>query len=142
MDEEARQEIVNSEQLRILRMGYFVAAGMTAFMSLIGFFYAFLGFFMFRMISQLPQQPGQPEFPSFVGNFFGVFGLVFAVVSLTIAVLQFLTGQHLKARRSRVFCMVIAGLTCLWIPAGTFLGVCTLIVLSRSSVQSTFQKGG
>jgi len=142
MEEEARQEIVNGEQLRIIRMGYFVAGGMAAFISLLGFFYAFMGFFLFQAISRIPQQPGQPEFPDFIGKFFGVFGLVFALLSLTIAALQFLTGQRLKARRSRGFCMVIAVLTCLWIPAGTFLGVCTLIVLSRPSVQSGFQQGG
>jgi len=142
VEEEARQEIIDGEQLRIMRMGYFVAAGMAVFVSLIGFFYAFIGFFVFQAISRIPQQPGQPEFPDFIGKFFGVFGLIFAVVCLTIAVLQFLTGQRLMARRSRAFCMVVAVLTCLSIPAGTFLGVCTLIVLSRQSVQRTFQQGG
>ena len=140
MDEDTRQEIVDGEQLRILRMGYFIVAGTTAFAALFGFFYAFLGFFMFPAISRLPQQPGQPEFPDFIGKFFGIFGIVFALVFLTLALLQFLTGQRLKARRSRVFCMVVAVFTCLWIPAGTFLGVCTLIALSRPSVQNSFRQ--
>jgi hypothetical protein len=119
-------------------MGYFVAAGITAFAGLFGFFYAFLGFFVF---SQLPHEAGQPEIPGFIGKFLGAFGVVFAVVFLTLAALQFKTGQSLKTRQSRIFCMVIAGITCLSIPVGTFLGVCTFIVLSRPSVVRTFEEG-
>ena len=138
MDEDTRQEIVDGEQLRILRMGYFIAAGMTAFAGLFGFLYMFIGFFV---LSNLPKSAEQPEFPEFFGKFFGVFGLIFAVVFLTLAVLQFLTGQRLKANQSRIFCMIIAGITCLSIPMGTFLGVCTFIVLSRASVARRFQAG-
>jgi hypothetical protein len=137
VDEDTRQEIVDGEQLRILRMGYFIAAGMTAFAGLFGFLYMFLGFFV---ISNLPKSAGQPEFPTALGKFFGVFGLIFAVVFLSLALLQFLAGQRLKAKRSRIFCMIIAGVTCLSIPVGTFLVVCTFIVLSRASVARTFRE--
>jgi hypothetical protein len=138
VDDITRQEIVDGEQLRILRMCFFVAAGLAAFAGLLGILYMFIGVFMFSAIPQMTQQSGQPEFPDFIGKFFGAFGLIFAVVFFTIAVLQFLTAQRLKARRSRTFCMVIAALTCLYIPVGTFLGICTLMVLGRESVLRTF----
>jgi len=69
----------------------------------------------------------------------GAIFLVLALFFLGIAALQVLTGQRLQQRRSRIYCMIVAAVTCLSIPYGTFLGVCTFIVLSRSSVQKSFQ---
>jgi len=135
MDEESRQQIVDDEQLRILKMGYFVSAGMLALVSLLVLAYTFAGFFIF---SRLAQSPGGNNPPAFVGQIIGFIGLAVLFLMWGIALLQFLTGRRLKDRRSRTFCMVIAGLTCLSFPYGTFLGVCTFIVLSRPTVSKLF----
>jgi hypothetical protein len=46
--------------------------------------------------------------------------------------------MFLWQRRYRMFSMLIAGLNCLQVPLGTVLGVFTLLVLSRESVQELY----
>ncbi len=73
-----------------------------------------------------------------VGGFLiAVYGLVL-VLSIAYGICVFLAGRNLQRQRSRIFCMVIAALTCLSIPLGTVLGVFTLVVLSRDSVRARF----
>jgi len=38
--------------------------------------------------------------------------------------------------------MVVAGLWCLWVPFGTAIGVGTILVLNRPSVQALFKRQG
>lgn len=136
MDEDSRQQIVDDENLRLLRIGYFISAGLTLVVSVFALLYTFLFSFVFMQIAKTPGTPAPPEF---VGRLIGVFGVCLFLLLIGIAVLKVLTGQRLKERRSRTFCLVIAGFTCLSIPYGTFLGVCTFLVLLRPSVQRSFK---
>ena len=52
--------------------------------------------------------------------------------------LQFLAGRFIALRRHRMFCLVIAGLICLWVPLGTALGVYTFVILTRPGVIEWF----
>lgn len=61
-----------------------------------------------------------------------------AVLSLVGSVLQLLTAQRLRQRRSRGLCQFTAAITCLSFPLGTVLGVFTFIVLGRPSVRAAF----
>jgi hypothetical protein len=137
METDARQQIVDGEHLRLLRIGYLIAAGMTTLVSVFFLIYSFAGFFIFSRLTQGSGEGGPPEF---VGRLIGFLGLGLTFVILSIAAMQFLTAQRLKERRSRVFCMVIAGITCLSIPYGTFLGVCTFVVLGRPFVRNLFEE--
>jgi hypothetical protein len=135
MEDDARQLILDTEHLRLLRIGYFISAGIQALISVFVIAYAGFGYFA---LSHLARGTGGDAPPEFVGKLIGFVGFGIAVLVIGMGVLQFLTGQRLKDHRSRIFCMVIAALTCLSFPYGTFLGVCTFIVLNRSSVERTF----
>lgn len=135
IDEGLRQQILDDDNLRLLRIGYFISAGLTAFASILLFLYTVFFSFVFMQISK---SPGAAGVPASVGRIVAAFGVLFVLLVIAFAVLQFLTGQRLKERRSRTFCLVIAAITCLSIPYGTFLGVCTLLVLLRPSVQRSF----
>jgi hypothetical protein len=68
--------------------------------------------------------------------------LVFAaVVQGAKGILDLVTGYCLLKRRARIFCLVMAGISCISIPLGTILGVFTLIVLARESVRTAFAAG-
>jgi len=136
-EEDLKQQILDEENLRLLRIGYFISAGLTAFASVLLLLYTFFFSFVFMRISQTA---GQPGIPPTVGRIIAVLGIFVVFLVVGFAVLQFLTGQRLKERRSRTFCMVIAAITCLSIPYGTFLGVCTFLVLLRPTVQRSFEK--
>jgi uncharacterized protein YybS (DUF2232 family) len=139
-EQESRQNIIDQEHLKLLHIAYLVSACLSAFFSLFGIMYAFMGVFFGAMIAAAPLRPGQERPPPFMGWFFGVFGLFFFVILLTMGILKFLTYRRLKERRSRVFCMVVAGISCLSIPYGTLLGVFTFVVLSRPSVMELFDR--
>ena len=53
-------------------------------------------------------------------------------------VVTLLSGYFLWHRRHRVFSMAVAGFNCLNIPLGTVLGVFTLVVLLRESVEHAY----
>jgi hypothetical protein len=137
VDEELRQQIVDDENIRLLRICYFIAACFTAVFSIFILFYTFFFTFMF---TQFAGHPGESGPPAFVGRLIGVFGGLLFLFMIGIAVMQFLTGQRLGERRSRIFCMVIAGITCISFPYGTLLGVWTFLVMARPTVKRTFEE--
>ena len=52
--------------------------------------------------------------------------------------IMILAGRFLAARRRHLFCIVIAGIACMFMPMGTVLGIFTIIVLMRPSVKELF----
>jgi hypothetical protein len=91
----------------------------------------------FAGMAEAAKRPGQAPPPEFFW-FFTLFGTAMFLAMITLAALKARTAWCIRQRRSRVFCMVVAGLTCLGIPYGTALGVFTFLVLGRVSVQQLF----
>jgi hypothetical protein len=138
----AQQAFADEEHLRLLSIGYFISAALTAFFSLFGLFYAAMGAFVGMAASKAAANaevidPTKAA-PAFVGWIFGGIGLAIFVFAITLAALKVRAGFCLKQRQSRTFCLVVAGLTCLGIPYGTALGVFTFIVLERPTVSRMF----
>ena len=136
------QTVLDAEHLKLLSIGYMISAGFNAFFMLFGLFYVFMGIMFSEMIRVSPEvntKPGQPP-PAFFGWIFAGIVLVFFAIGLTFTILKCRAASNLKRRRSRIFCMVVAGLTCLEFPYGTALGVFTFIALGRESVVRLFQK--
>ena len=141
MPGETRQSIIDEEHLRLLSLGFMVSGGVSAFFSLIGIFYAFMGIMMSTALSRIPQTPAssaQTPAPASVGWIFAGIGLVFFVFAITMAAARFRAAWCIKHRKWRVFCMVIAGIGCLEFPYGTALGIFSFIVLGRDSVMQLF----
>ena len=76
--------------------------------------------------------------PAFFGWFFVVIAVLIMAVIWTMAGLTYVAGRRLGERRSYTFCLVIAGVLCLFMPLGTVLGVFTIVVLQRPSVKALF----
>ena len=66
-------------------------------------------------------------------------GATFIVVAWTVVILLLVAAARLRRRTSRTFCMVVAGISCLFMPIGTVLGVFTIIVLARPTVKALFE---
>ncbi|MES2404701.1 MAG: hypothetical protein V4567_10270 [Pseudomonadota bacterium] len=136
MDNLERQQVIDGEQLRLLRIGYFTMGGVAVFTGLFGLFYALMGFMVVHLPMQ-PQQPGQPP-PQVIAWFFAAFGLAFMLAAGVYALLAFLSARALRRRRARALCLVTAAVSCLYVPFGTLLGVFTFIALGRRSVIDLF----
>jgi len=131
------QSIIDAEHLKLLSIGYMIAAGFNALFSLLGLFYVFMGIMVGQMIRQIPAKPDEPPPALFEWVFAGIGGFVM-VTLIAFAILKFLAASRIKQRRSRIFILVVAGFTCLEFPYGTAIGVMTLIVLGRESVIRLF----
>jgi hypothetical protein len=141
MSEESRQSIVDDEHLKILSLGYVVSGSVSAFFSLFGLFYAFMGIMMSATFSHLPDtsaKPGQAPPPAFIGWIFAGVGLAIFLMAMGMATARFRAAWCIKHRKWRVFCMVIAGIGCLEFPYGTALGIFSFIVLGRDSIAQLF----
>jgi membrane-associated HD superfamily phosphohydrolase len=133
-----RQAIVDQEHVRILSIAYLVSAVMNALFSLFGLLYVFVGLFMTALMTRMPTSPAQPAGQEAMLWLFVVFGLSMFAIMMTFGVLKYVAYRRLRERRSRTFCIVVAGISCLGIPYGTLLGIFTLAVLTRPSVVKLF----
>jgi hypothetical protein len=139
LDQEIRQTILDEEHLKLLSIGYYVSAGITAAFSLLGLLYSVMGMFLLIAArSSSLRGPGEPP-PAFMGVFLMGIGLAMFVLMIIGAILKFLAGSRIKKRQSRVLCMLVAGISCIEIPYGTLLGVFTFMVLGRNSVRILFE---
>ena len=138
-----RQDIVDTEHLRLLAFGYVFSAIMSALMSLLGLLYAGIGFVMSHFFAEAALNATNPDKipPEALGTIVSVFGGVFFVVLMALALLKFYAASCIRRRKSRLFCQIIAGISCLAIPYGTLLGVFTFIVLGRANVVRWFDAG-
>jgi hypothetical protein len=139
-DDLIRQAMVDEEHLKLLSLGYIISAATTAFFSLFGLMYMVMGIFVGAVVSHAKaagtsttQGP-----PAFMGWFMGAMGFGIFLFTVALAAAKLRTAFCIKRRRSRTFCMVVAGIGCLGIPYGTILGVFSFIVLGRDSVARTF----
>lgn len=78
----------------------------------------------------------------FAGAIFTVLALGMIITSWIVAALVVLAGKSLKQRKRHTFCMIVAGIECLFMPLGTVLGVFSLVVLTRPSVKALFAQSG
>ena len=134
---------MNNEDIRhldLLSMFHYIVGGITALFSCMPIIHVIIGLSM--VSGKFFNESNSPEPPPFMGWFFVIIGIVFIVLGLSIAVCMIVAGKKLKRRKNRVFCMVIAGIECMFMPFGTVLGVFTLIVLNKESIQEIFTQPG
>jgi hypothetical protein len=136
--EHERQAIVDGEHLRVLSICYYVSAAVGVVLSFFALLYAGLGMVIATNMLEMPQQPGVGPPPAFLSAMMVGFGVTFFVIGIGGVILQFIAARRLTQRRSRILCEVAAAVTCLNIPYGTIIGVCTFVVLSRKSVIALF----
>jgi hypothetical protein len=128
----------DEEHLRLLPIGYYVMAGLTAFITLFSLLYIGLG--VLFVSGLIPAKSDAVDDPRFAGFLFVVIGIAMFLFGASAAVMSYLAGRYLKLRTHRRFCLVVAGLSCVQIPWGTALGVLTFIVLNRASVRAMFDR--
>lgn len=137
MPEDARA-IIDAEHLRLLGLGYYLSAAMTAFFSLFGLLYMGLGLALSAVGHQAPGRGNPP--PENAGIIFALIGGVAFFVTTAVAALKVYVGRCLERRRHRILCLVIGAISCVEVPYGTALGLCTFLVLGRPEVRVQFDR--
>ncbi|MFH0910832.1 MAG: hypothetical protein V1918_04935 [Planctomycetota bacterium] len=127
----------DEEHLRLLSVFHYVVGGLAALFACLPILHLGLGLALLFAPGSFHGQGGPP--PRFVA--FLLIGIALAVILLgwLFALCLILAGRFLGRRRHYLYCLVMGGISCLFMPFGTFLGVVTLIVLLGPSVQARFE---
>lgn len=127
----------DAKNLDLLSMFHYILGGITALFSCIPFIHVFMGVAVLTgKFAETNKSGGPPE--ALFGWLFIIMGGIFILIGWSLAVSMIIAGKKLKQRKSRMFCMVIAGIECMFMPFGTVLGVFTLIALNKDSVKVLF----
>ncbi len=123
-----------SEHLRLLSIGNYVFAALSALSACIGSVaFSFIGNHMTGIF-----QEADTHSPPIFFSFFFIMVCFSLLLSWGLAVCAALSGRYLAERRNYQFCLVIAVIECLFVPLGTLLGVFTLYVLMKDQVKKEF----
>jgi hypothetical protein len=126
------------EHIKILSIFHFVVAGLAGLFACFPILHLTIGISMLTGSFFAGGPSGNP-FP------FALFGLLFTIIPLalilsgwTFAICLAISGYFLAKQKHHLFCLVMAGICCMFMPFGTVLGVFTLVVLTRPSVKELF----
>jgi len=125
-----------AEQLRLLSIFHYVFAGVLALVACLPLIHVGLGLAMVLAPRQFGGH-GEPP-PAFLGWFFVVTGGVFILAGWLAAALIAWAGRCLARRRQYTYCLVMAGVACVFMPLGTLLGVFTILLLAKPEVKAAF----
>ncbi len=124
------------EHIRLLSVFHYVVGGLAALFACFPIIHLIMGI-IFVVTPGTWDSQGEP-FPASLGWFFILFAGAFILAGWTLAVCIIAAGRYLSRQMHYLFCLVIAGIECIFMPFGTVLGVFTIIVLMRPSVKELF----
>ena len=126
----------DEQHLKLISLFHFIVGGITALFSLFPVIHLVIGLALVFAPGKLGAHGEAP--PAFVGWIFIVAALFFMTLGWTMAACIAAAGRCLAARKRYMFCLVMAGIECIFMPFGTVLGVFTIVVLTREPVKSLF----
>jgi hypothetical protein len=126
----------DEEHLRLLSIFYYVCAGLLALFACFPFIYLIMGIVMLFNPQSMGSARDQP--PAFVGIFLVFIGGLMILFGWALAACIAYAGGCLARRKRHTFCLVVAAISCMFMPFGTLLGVFSIIVLIRPSVKALF----
>ncbi|MBN2119472.1 MAG: hypothetical protein JW734_00265 [Candidatus Omnitrophica bacterium] len=127
----------DQERLKTLSVFHYIVGVMYALFSFLPLIHVILGIIMLVAPESMKGNSGPP--PAAAGWVFVFIGGFFILVGWCFALSLILAGRFLIRRKNYLFCMIVAGVSCLFVPIGTILGIFTLINLSKESVKELFK---
>ena len=122
------------EYVDILSIFHYVLAGLTALAGCVPIIHLSIGI---AIVSGVLEDHGQGP-PVFVGWFFIAVAAFLMSLAWALAVCLLVVGRMLSCRKGYMFCLIVAGIECVFVPLGTILGVFTIIALMRPGVKRMF----
>ena len=120
----------DEKYLQLLSIFHYVVGGLAACFACIPIIHLTIGIAM--LVGAID------DAPEFVGAFLVVIAMFAILAGWTLAVCMIIAGRCLAKRKRYMFCLVIAAVSCIFMPFGTVLGVFTIVVLMRPSVKELF----
>ncbi len=136
------QRTIDTEHLKLLAVFHFIFAGL----AILGILFLIAHYLIMSTLTNNPkfwQNQNNANFdPRMIFQGLKWVYLFSAVLFVAGGIANLLSGLFIRAKKHRVYSLVIAGIDCLQVPFGTALGVCTFIVLFRDSVKQAYGEGG
>ena len=129
----------DEDHLRLLSVFHYVVGGLAAFFGCIPIIHLVIGILIVTGAMELDAGGNGP--PASFGWIFVAVGGIAVLIGWTMAVCVLMAGRCLSRRTHYMFCLVMGGVECLFMPFGTVLGVFTIIVLMREGVKELFTRG-
>jgi hypothetical protein len=124
--------------LDLLSIFHYVVGGMAGLFACFPIIHLVFGIMM--LSGAIPGSDGDDAFPlTIMGVMFTLIPALIILLGWAFAACVIMAGRNIKWRRHYMFCMVMAGIECLFTPFGTVLGVFTLILLTRPGVRAMFE---
>ena len=120
----------DEQYLKLLSVFHYVVGGLAAFFACIPIIHLAIGIAI--LVGAID------DAPEFVGVLLIMIAMVAILIGWTLAVCIIVAGRCLARRKRYMFCLVIAAISCIFMPFGTVLGAFTIIVLMRPSVKELF----
>lgn len=130
----------DEQHLDLLAILHYVLGGIVAIFACLPIMHLVMGLVI--LLVPFPTQGSNAPPPMLfraMGGFMIVVATLFIVAGWTLAACLVYAGRSLSKRRNRTLCLIVAGIACLFMPLGTILGVFTIIVLMKPSVQALFE---
>lgn len=122
--------------LQLLSIFHYVLAGLSALFSLLPIVYVVMGM---AIVTGSVGQGDANAPPNAFGWIFVAVGATLMATGVGYVVLVAMAGRFIARRRHWTYCVVVAGISCIFFPFGTVLGVFTIVVLARPEVKAAFQ---
>lgn len=127
------------EHLRLLSIFHYVVAGFAAMFACLPLIHLTLGIAF--LAGKIEGTQGPDSGGRLVGGVMVALASVFLLLGWTLVGLLVFAGRSLARHRHYTFCLVLAAISCAFMPFGTVLGVFTIIVLIRPGVKELFGAG-
>ena len=126
------------EHLRLLTIFHYIVGGITFLFACFPLMHVAFGILMATGSMENAGHEGKFAPPRAFGLFIALFGCAFVGTGWVIAGSMIAAGRFIAARKRHTFCIVVAAVSCIFMPFGTVLGVFTLIMLSKPQVKALF----
>jgi len=127
----------DADQLRLISIFHYIVAGIAGLFSLFPLVHVAVGIGIITGAFDDVNRGGSP--PAIIGWLFVLLAVVVIVMGLTLATCIAVAGQKLGRRTGHLYCLIVAGLECMFMPFGTVLGILTILVLQRPTVKLLFE---
>ncbi len=126
----------DEEHLKLLSIFHYIVGGLAGIFAMFPILHFVIGLVIIFASGRI-EGKGEPP-PAFIGWIFVIFAGMIITAGWSFAVCVIVAGRFLARRKRYLFCLVMAGVECIFMPFGTVLGVFTIIVLMRESTKELF----
>lgn len=126
----------DEQHLQLLSIFHYVVAGLTALFACFPIIHLAIGLSMLFGGFDVPPDEAAPM--QLFGLMFVLIPTIIILTGWALAGAMAATGYFLSKRTHYTFCLVVAGIECIFMPFGTVLGVFTIIVLVRPTIKAMF----